>query len=346
MPESKLSVVVIGCGGMADTWVKTAVEHPEVAVVGLVDLNREAAEAMAGRHGLPAEMVYGSLKEAVSATGARAVFDVTVPVAHDKVTIEALGLGCHVLGEKPMSDTIDKARAMVAAAEAAGKVYAVTQTRRPLSFARRARKMIEDGVIGAVQEIHSDFQIGARFGGFREEMDHPLILDMAIHTFDNARQIGGADPVRVYCHSWNPKHSWYRGDASAVCIFEMQTPAGDPIVYTYRGSWTNEGHQTAWESDWRIVGDRGTIRADGGDSVVAEIVADVESADFIRPVTRIEAEPMEEENGHRFLIHEFVEAVLRGGAVSCPAQDNIKSLAMVLAAVDSARLGERVDVTW
>ena len=61
----------------------------------------------------------------------------------------------------------------------------------------------------------ADFFIGAHFGGFRDEMAHVLLLDMAIHTFDQARKILGADPVSVYCHEFNPAGSWYAGASSA-----------------------------------------------------------------------------------------------------------------------------------
>ena len=53
-------------------------------------------------------------------------------------------------------------------------------------------------------------------GGFREEMDSPLLVDMAIHTFDAARYVTGGDPVSVLCTEFNPPWSWYRGAASAV----------------------------------------------------------------------------------------------------------------------------------
>jgi len=45
-----------------------------------------------------------------------AVFDCTVPTAHRNVTLEALRRGIHVLGEKPLSDTLATAREMVQAA--------------------------------------------------------------------------------------------------------------------------------------------------------------------------------------------------------------------------------------
>ena len=42
------------------------------------------------------------------------------------------------------------------------------------------------------------------FGGFREEMDHVLLLDMAIHSFDALRCMTGLAASGVYCREWNP----------------------------------------------------------------------------------------------------------------------------------------------
>ncbi len=342
---SMMKTVVVGCGGMAREWVKHAVELDTIELVGLVDLNRDAAVAMAERFHLPDSVVFGSLREAVAATGADAVFDVTVPAAHDRVTIEALALGCHVLGEKPMSDDLDKARQMVAAAKAAGKTYAVTQSRRPLSGFKSIEHFIARGGLGEVAELHSDFYLGAHFGGFRDAMAHPLILDMAIHTFDNARQISGADPVSVYCHTWNPKHSWYDGHASAAAIFEMT----DGVVYTYRGSWCNEGRQTTWEADWRIVGSKGTLTWDGANAMRCEVVKPAQSEGFSRELVEVEVPRVEMPvEGHGYLIRQFAEHVLSSGttAVECPCEDNLKSVAMVMAAVESAEAGRKVEVRW
>ena len=205
MADRKLRVVVAGCGGMAGEWLKVATAAPTIEVVGLYDLYRSAAEKRANDFKLPPSVVHDSLGEAIARTKPDAVFDVTIPAAHTDVTLEALAAGCHVLGEKPMSDTLDKAKRMVEAAQKAGKLYAVTQTRRPAAGALTTAKAVADGVIGDVQEVHCDFYIGARFGGFRAEMPHPLIVDMAIHTFDQCRQLTGADPVSVWCKAWNPK---------------------------------------------------------------------------------------------------------------------------------------------
>ena len=340
-----MKTVVVGCGGMSGTWVREALAAERIDLVGLVDLNRSAAEAMAQRFELPDAVVFGSLAEAVAATGAVAVFDVTVPGAHHTVTTEALGLGCHVLGEKPMSDSLEKGRQMVAAAAEADRIYAVTQTRRPRAAFKSVEAFLGNGGLGELAELHTDFYLGCHFGGFRDAMEHPLVLDMAIHTFDSARQISGLDPVAVYCESWNPPQSWYAGDASAVAVFEMT----GGVRYTYRGSWCNEGRHTTWEGDWRIVGTRGTLTWDGAEDMRAEVVKAGSSEGFHRELEPVEVPRVElEHEAHAYLLRQFADCVLSGGKAQpeCPAADNVKSLAMVMAAAESADSGRRVPVSW
>ncbi len=129
--------------------------------------------------------------------------------------------------------------------------------------------------------LNGDFYLGPHFGGFREKMPHVLLLDMAIHSFDQARVISGADPLAVYCHEWNPRGSWYERDASAIALFEMS----NGVVYTYRGSWCAEGAETSWECDWKAFGSRGTVAWDGGNQFRARSVEKDEG--IIRPMKEI-----------------------------------------------------------
>lgn len=349
MSDNSLRVVQVGCGGIAGAWMRAIKTLDDIELVGLVDLARDQALKLAKAHELPESLVFDSLAQAVKATGAQAVFDTTVPGAHEAVTVEALSLGCHVLGEKPMSDTLASAQRMVAAAKQAGKLYAVTQTRRPLPQAVSVARFLASGALGPIEEVHNDFYIGAHFGGFRDEMDDPLILDMAIHTFDSARQVAAADPVSVYCHTWNPPHAWSKGDMSAAAIFEMRGADDQPIVYTYRGSWVAEGNHTSWEGDWRCIGARGSLRWDGGDGICAQRVKAGGDHGFHSELEEVVVPMVEMDlTGHAWLIRDFAESVASGGAKRpmCDGRDNIKSLAMVSAAVHSARTGQRVPVAW
>ena len=94
------------------------------------------------------------------------VFDCSVPQAHPEVTLTALANGCHVLGEKPMADSLANARKMVAAAQQAGKIYAVIQNRRYDPNVRRLKEFIKSSPLGPLTTLNSDFYLGAHFEGF------------------------------------------------------------------------------------------------------------------------------------------------------------------------------------
>ena len=335
-------VVLVGCGGISNGWWNAVKDNADVKIVGLVDLNEEQAKTRQGEWGLANAVVGTDLATVLAEVAPDAVFDCTVPPAHVHVTLTALAHGCHVMGEKPLADSMDNARKMVAAAKQAGLIYSVIQNRRYMSSIRSLRSYLDTEKIGPITTVNSDFYIGAHFGGFRDVMDHVLLLDMAIHSFDQARLITGADPVSVYCHEWNPEGSWYKHGASAIAIFEMT----GGIVYTYRGSWCAEGLNTTWECNWRVQGQTGCATWNGGDEFAAQFRSGDEG--FFRPQTddtiTVTDEP-QTSGGHAGVIGEFIRCVQTGGTPETVCTDNIKSLAMVFGAIESAKTGQKVQIT-
>lgn len=328
---------------MAKGWLKAIANTPDirsnVTVVGLVDVNPAAAQALADEFGLTDAVIGTDLEKVLAKTAADMVFDVVIPSARHQVVTTALSHGCHVLSEKPMASSIEEGRSLIAKAAAAGKIHAVVQNRRFISGIRRIRSLVESGALGDLTAIHCDFFIGAHFGGFREQMDNVLLLDMAIHTFDAARFVADKVPVAVYCHESNPRGSWYAQGAAASAIFEF----ADDVTFTYRGSWVAEGANTSWESRWRIIGTRGTLLWDGADDFQAGIVTASEG--FLRPAEPISVpQPANEAetHGHASVIAGFLDAIRTGGKPETVSDDNINSLAMVFAAIESARTRQRV----
>ena len=333
-------VVLVGCGGISGAWLRPATTMPDIQFVGLVDINKKATDAKAQEYKLDTAAQGTDLKEMLKQTKPDAVFDCTLPEIHHSVTMTALKHGCHVLGEKPLADTMAHAREMVAAAEQAKKTYAVIQNRRYDPRIRSLRRFLDSGRIGQVTTVNADFYIGAHFGGFRDQMQHVLLLDMAIHSFDQARLISGADPVAVYCHEWNPFGSWYAHGASAIAIFEMS----NGLRLIYRGSWCAEGMNTTWECDWRAIGTNGSVKWDGADKLDAEVVVKTGGFFSEKEKLSIPVEPDGKETGHAGLIREFIDCVKHGGTPETIASDNIKSLAMVFGAIESAETGKRVEI--
>lgn len=337
---------------MSKEWIRVLQRIPNLELVGLVDIFEQNAIARATEFNLENVRIGTDLTQMLEVTKANVVFDCSIPEAHYEVALIAFQHGAHVLGEKPLADSMARAIEMVNTAEASNRVHAVMQNRRFDPNILRVKQFLETSEIGNITTVNADFFIAAHFGGFRDSMKHVLLLDMAIHTFDQMRFMTDADPVSVYCLEFNPKDSWYAQGSSAHCIFEMT----NGMVFNYRGSWCSEGFHTTWESDWRIVGTKGTVRWDGGNHPKAQIISGrggfhSEFQEFELPSLKLpyhmgSLENSEIISGHEGLIRDFVRRLELGRTPETLSNDNIKSLAMVFAAIESAEMGLRVPVRW
>ncbi|WP_223410636.1 Gfo/Idh/MocA family protein [Occultella gossypii] len=329
-PAEPLRLVQVGAGSMGRAWLNVIAANPDTELVGLVDLDLDGATAaLAAAPAGPAagDVVVGTDLVAVAReTGATAVVDVAVPTAHHAITTAALFAGLDVLGEKPVTETVAEALSVVAATQVTGRRVVVSQSRRYLREAFQLREAAR--VLGTAGTLAVDFYKAPHFGGFRERMPQPLIVDMAIHQFDLARFLLDADPVAVYAESFNPPWSWFDGDASAIATFEMS----DGARFSYGGSWCAPGLETSWNGDWRLSASRGSATWDGDRMPVVEGPATVDLTDV--------ADPGRELVGS---LAAFV-AGMRGAPVMCEVADNVLSLAMVEAAVASAASRQRVAI--
>jgi len=331
-----IHAILTGAGGISASWLKPLAARRDVKIAAVVDPVRDNAEKRIAEFGLEATY-YPTLAEALAQYPADAVFDCSIPGAHCANALLALASGCHVLSEKPLAETVADAQKIIAASLKAKKIHAVIQNRRYLNEIVAYRDAVRQQ-IGDLTTLNADFYLGAHFGGFRDRMKHVLLLDMAIHSFDQARFISGCDPVSVFCKEWNPKGSWYRYDASAVAIFTMT----NNVIFTYRGSWCAEGCNTSWECDWRAVGTRGSVLWRGAE-IRGETVA--ATGTFISTMKPFNCDlPSIADTGHAGCIDEFITCVQNGKTPQTICTDNIKSLTMVEAAIESAATGREITV--
>ncbi|MCO5297074.1 MAG: Gfo/Idh/MocA family oxidoreductase [Fimbriimonadaceae bacterium] len=329
--------LLVGAGGMGRAWAKNLAAHPDVELAGWVDVRPGAAEDAARELELEVAHCGSGFEVAIPIVAPEFVVDVTPPEVHRDITVAALGHGLPVLGEKPMAASMEQARAMVAAADRAGKLYMVSQSRRYIAEQTAFRRAIQDQ-LGPLGVLNADFFIGAHFGGFRDAMASPLVLDMAIHTFDQARFLSGRDPISVYAEEFNPSWSWYRGDACATALFEME----GGLRFTYRGSWCAEGLHTSWDGDWRAVGPNGSAKWEGGSVPVVQTVKNV--GGFHSDMEESSPDVVPQKGGIEGSLEEFLAALGGGPVPNGECHDNIKSLAMVFAAIRSSQEGRRVPI--
>ncbi|WP_243229339.1 Gfo/Idh/MocA family protein [Microbacterium sp. CIAB417] len=327
--DRPLRLVQVGAGGMGRAWLRTIAADPDVELVGLVDLDLDAARAALDDARLSGVEIGRNTAEVARATAADAVVNVTVPEAHLVVNTEALDAGLPVLCEKPAAPTVATAMVQAAIAEASGELLMISQSRRYFPALHALRREVKG--LGAIGTVRTDFFKAPHFGGFRERMPHVLLVDMAIHAFDAARFLIDAEPVSVYCEEFNPEWSWYEGAANAAAVFEFD----GGIRYVYNGSWCAPGLETSWNGSWRVSAAHGSAEWDGDGPPVVH-----------RPEAG-GAVPVPLETGAQEIagsLAAFVAALRTGRRPDGAASENLRSLAMVQAAVQSAETGQRVRI--
>ena len=142
-----LRVGIVGCGSIARSHARAYAANPRAELVGVHDIVPEHAQTYADEFGTTA---YGS----IASWPRRAPELVTVatpPGSHTAVTVALLEAGCSVLLEKPPTINLADLDVLAAAeAASAGSVYVVFQHRHG-SGARRAHRLLTDGILGRPQ---------------------------------------------------------------------------------------------------------------------------------------------------------------------------------------------------
>ena len=323
-----MKVIQVGIGGMGNAWLRAVQASPVVEYAGFVEVNAEMAAAQTVKYGLDGSKIFRTIDAALAAVAADGVINVTPPQFHRAVSLTALEAGVPVLSEKPLADTRAAAQDIVDVANRTGVLHMVAQNYRYNRATQTLKSVLACGELGPIGAATVQFFRGPHFGGFREEMPYPLIIDMSIHHFDLMRFFLGRDPVSVYGRSWNPAWSWFKGDASAAVMLDF----GDNVVVSYTGSWCSQGHDTPWNANWRFECGEGVGIMEGDQVYTQRTGKDPVPVELVQP----------EREAQEYLLHEFYTAVTQQQAPVTTCQDNIKSLGIVFDVVQSFTTGQVV----
>ena len=331
-----MKIIQIGVGGFGQSWLNTISKSDAAEMVALVDLSEDALAAACEKHGWSADMCYTDLTEALAKADADLAVVVTPPAFHRGPVIQAMEAGLDALSEKPMAESPEDCRAMMQAAADLGRTYTVSQNYRYNPAIYTMARVIKEGLIGQVGQVKIDFYKGVDFGGgFRHEMDNPVLVDMSIHHFDMIRFITGLNPETARGSAWNPSWSNYAGDCSSSILFSMK--GGARILYN--ASWCAKGDFCDWNGHWQIEGEKGTLIYEK--DVVTHIPIDGLYKPG-EPVT-LELDAMER-MGQVWVLNNLIECRASGAAPQTVCTDNIQSVAMVFAAVEAVESGQVVPV--
>ena len=320
-----MKVLQVGAGGFGRTWLAALAGEPTAEQVALVDQDPAAL-----RDGIPG---YVDLDEALRAAEPDIAVVVVPPDAHREVAERCLAAGVPVLVEKPLAGTRADCEALIEAARRADRQLAVSQNYRYRPVIETARRVLASGELGDIGQAQIDFRIHHDFrGSFRQRMEHPLILDMAVHSFDLIRFVTGLEMSEVWARTWNPPWSQFDGDASALVLFTMDS--GARVAYT--GSWHPRGQFTDWNCRWLIECSGGYLTLD------RDVVKVYRGKDVHHPGTAAQEEIVPlvelERTDQAAVLVDFAGAIRDGRPAPTNAADNLRTVEMVLAAVEAASL--------
>lgn len=181
----KLRTVVVGAGYVATHHLAALSRLDFVELVGLCDRDRAAADTLAARFGIP--RVAASLAEFADARPDM-VYVLTPPASHAALAIEAMDMGCHVLVEKPMADSVADCEAMLAKAHATGRKLGVNHSDLFDPVLMRALEAAREGDIGEVLSVdivrNSEYPpyAGGPLPGQVAQGSYPF-RDLGVHGF-------------------------------------------------------------------------------------------------------------------------------------------------------------------
>ena len=337
--DSSLRVVLVGAGEWGATWAKEIRSAPGYELAAIAELDVELGLRAAAGVGLPPSRVFDSVSTAVLSSSLDAAVIAVPPAVHWAVALEALDAGLHCLIEKPLAPTLEECREIVSRGQAAGRVVMVSQNYRFRAGSRTVRRLLSEGAIGRVGAVGICFMRSFAPTGFRLHMDEPLLLDMAVHHFDQLRTVVGLEPTKVWAHTSNPPWSPFHGNAEGFVRFE----AGEGVSISYVGSWASRGRETGWGGCWEIQGDSGALHWEDDRIVLHPGEGGSSSSRLARALRAFGPSGLELDQGAPLdragVLQELQSAIREGREPEASARDNARTIALVAAAVESARSG-------
>ena len=199
--KTSLRVAVIGMGPIGNRHADCYRANPLANLVGVCDLRPDRRDAAAARLGVPAfadaPAMLAALKPdlcSVTTGGYEYGSD------HCQPTLQALEAGCHVLGEKPISNEIPQAEQMVTKAREKRLCYGINLNHRFTPAARLAKQWLVEGRLGHLLFVNMAMWIK------NPVESSPYFQIKALHPHT-------VDVIRYFC-----------GDIEAVQCFATKAP--------------------------------------------------------------------------------------------------------------------------
>lgn len=328
-------VAVIGAGFMGSMHAAIFSQAPGCELAAIVDPNRDLAGKVAARTG--AAKVYASHEELLDAEALDLVSICTPDDRHLAPALAVAQRGVNLFIEKPIASSIEDARAIVAATEAAGVKLGVGYLLRFDPRYGRAKEMIQEGKVGTPIHLYARRNSARTEGPKRYGGKLPLALHVTVHDVDLVLWLlEGQEPVSVYAQQTDLLLGSVGTQDSIAAIVRF---SGGTVV-NFESAWSlPSGTRHMIDARLELIGTDGFIEVQCGDSGL-HYANDARSQE-------IDTQHWPERGGRiggdlREQLHGVLDWLDGAERPVATGADALRSLALTLAMIRSAESGEVV----
>lgn len=332
MAEKKVRFAVVGLIGLGKAHIEGIKKNSDIAELACVcDIIPEAAKEMGELHGVP---YYTDFYEMIKVGGFDCVILVTPDYVHREHAVAACEAGYHVLCEKPIAQTIEDCAAMVDAAKRTGVKFMTGQVCRKAPGFVKAKEIVDSGEIGELFFVESEYAHDYQFMTKAWRWD-PVNLRYSIigggcHAIDLLRWIAG-DPEKVMALANRKVLSDWPVDDCTIAIMQFPNNVVGKI-FCGIGVKRNYTMRTC------LYGTKGTIICDNtSPEITLYRHAVTDNNKHLYPADKVPVNINNHNVGAE--IRDMAMAILNDTDLECNAVEGSNTVAVGLAAVESAAKG-------
>ena len=214
----------------------------------------------------------------------------------------------------------------------------VAENYRFFQAERTLRRFLDSGTAGTVRRavcVDRRDQPSDTQGAWVKTMEQPFLTEIAVHHFDSFRYLFDRQPVSIWARTFNPDGSDYDQNGALETLLELD----DGVLIQYSGSFIG----SRYEYNLVIEADNGDIRTDR--SRVWWRPKGQRRFTLIAPVSMPEGEALRyPEAGMLSILNQFRAAIDSGSEPETSGADNLWTLAMFAAALESIQSGRYVSI--
>lgn len=335
---------ILGSGFIVNDCHLPAYEKLGLQVTAIASRTKENADQVAETHGI--ETVHGSYEELLDDESIE-VLDIAVPPQYQADLIRRAcekGTATGILAQKPLTLDYAEALSVVEACEEAGIVLAVNQNMRFDPSVVEAKKLLEMGRLGEPVFSTIDMRGIPHWQPWQAELESASLKIMSIHHLDCMRHWHG-DPEAIYCSTRpDPRTQFPHQDGICTSILEYANGFRAVVIDDV---WTGPAHEGC-PSDIRIE-----YRLEGTDGLAIGEIGWCQDP-YTSPSTLRHAAKGDEDfsiadlegswfpDAFKGTMLDLLTALSEGGTPMLNARGNLKTIALVEAAVKSSESQRRV----